>query len=776
MKKLYFLKTMLLLCALVAGSAGVWAATTYKLTQVTSVSAGNKYVFEQGGYVMNNSVSSSALQCTNSYNTTGLTGTESYIWTLEAATNGYYMKNVSLSSSQYLNNSSKTNVSFGSKSSIWAFNFQTDNTVQIQNKNNSDRFLGFTNSTDHAYKAYATSNLEDYSHAIKVYLLEEEVDVTSLAITAAPTKTRYEVGENLDMTGFELDADGTSVTSGYTMTIGGTAIEDGDALNTAGKKTIVVSYGGQTVNQEISVGAVTGLTVTTAPTKTVYEVGETFDPTGMVVTAALSTGEDVEPDTWNKVVTTYTYPTTAFAGSETYVTISYGGQSVNQPITVNAIHVTGVTLNKSSLSILYGETDDTLVPTISPNNASDKSVSWSSDNEDVATVDENGVVTAKAVGTATITVTTTDSGKTATCVVTVTANSEKPSLVETIFEETFANVTNSSEASSNTGNYDNEGWTIDGSVYDLNGYVRMAKGKGPGSLTTPIITNLRNGATLSFKARGWDSDETSFSLEGTNCTLSSTTITGLPYGDSEDFAERTITINNVGDNPQITFSTTTGVRIYLDDIVITQSRTTIPVTLAASGFASYCSPFALDLTPTEDYAAYTVSSTSDATVTFTKITGKVAAQTPFILYNSAKGGETVNLPIIEDDDEGIASVGTNMLRGTLSPTYVTTVNGSYTNFGLSGGKFVKVSDGVVKANKAYLPILTSNLPAAGGARMSIVFEDESTGISSMHNSQCIMHNEVYDLQGRRVESSIFNSQSSILKKGLYIVNGKKVIK
>lgn len=51
-----------------------------------------------------------------------------------------------------------------------------------------------------------------------------------------------------------------------------------------------------------------------------------------------------------------------------------------------------------------------------------------------------------------------------------------------------------------------------------------------------------------------------------------------------------------------------------------------------------------------------------------------------------------------------------------------------------------------------------------------------TDISEIENGKLNIEDEVYDLQGRRMESSIFNSQSSILKKGLYIVNGKKVLK
>ena len=83
-----------------------------------------------------------------------------------------------------------------------------------------------------------------------------------------------------------------------------------------------------------------------------------------------------------------------------------------------SIPVTAVTLGKDTLSLTVGETA-TLAATVEPENATDKTVTWTSSNEDVATVDEDGVVTAVAAGTATITVTA--GGKTATCAVTVSA-------------------------------------------------------------------------------------------------------------------------------------------------------------------------------------------------------------------------------------------------------------------------------------------------------------------------------------------------------------------
>lgn len=84
------------------------------------------------------------------------------------------------------------------------------------------------------------------------------------------------------------------------------------------------------------------------------------------------------------------------------------------------VSVTSVSLNKSSLSMTVGNTE-TLTATIAPSNATDKSVTWSSNNTSVATVSSSGVVTAKAAGSAIITVTTADGGKTATCSVTVQA-------------------------------------------------------------------------------------------------------------------------------------------------------------------------------------------------------------------------------------------------------------------------------------------------------------------------------------------------------------------
>ena len=86
----------------------------------------------------------------------------------------------------------------------------------------------------------------------------------------------------------------------------------------------------------------------------------------------------------------------------------------------NIIYVTSISLDKTSSDLTEGETLQ-LAAIMRPENATNKAVSWMSSNPNVATVDNNGLVTALSVGSATITATTTDgSNLSASCVVTVT--------------------------------------------------------------------------------------------------------------------------------------------------------------------------------------------------------------------------------------------------------------------------------------------------------------------------------------------------------------------
>ena len=95
-----------------------------------------------------------------------------------------------------------------------------------------------------------------------------------------------------------------------------------------------------------------------------------------------------------------------------------------------SVAVSAVAVSPTTATIKVGEST-TLSATITPSDATDKTVTWSTSDEKVATVDA-GKVTAVAEGSATITVTTKDGGKTATC--TVTVSNDAPSSKEVILE------------------------------------------------------------------------------------------------------------------------------------------------------------------------------------------------------------------------------------------------------------------------------------------------------------------------------------------------------
>ena len=110
---------------------------------------------------------------------------------------------------------------------------------------------------------------------------------------------------------------------------------------------------------------------------------------------------------------------TAKAAGEAIITAKVGDKQAtcNVKVTAADVAVESVTLNQSSLELVAGK-EATLTATVKPDNATNRTVAWESNATNVATVDNNGKVTAKAEGTAIITAKAGD--KTATCTVTVT--------------------------------------------------------------------------------------------------------------------------------------------------------------------------------------------------------------------------------------------------------------------------------------------------------------------------------------------------------------------
>lgn len=154
-------------------------------------------------------------------------------------------------------------------------------------------------------------------------------------------------------------------------------------------------------------------------------VGETATLTATVIPDDASV-KDVSWTSGNPSVVTISEKgvITAISAGEAVITVTTieGGLTAMCSVTVEplTISVTGVTLNKSTLE-LKESLKEALTATVSPQDATNQKVTWSSSNPDVASVDAStGEVTAKVVGKATITATTEDGEKSATCEITVT--------------------------------------------------------------------------------------------------------------------------------------------------------------------------------------------------------------------------------------------------------------------------------------------------------------------------------------------------------------------
>ncbi len=172
-----------------------------------------------------------------------------------------------------------------------------------------------------------------------------------------------------------------------------------------------------------------------------------------------------------------------------------GGLKATCDVTVNkkVIAVTSVVLGNTELTLVEGE-EEKLAVAVTPENATDKSVVWESGNESVATVSQEGLVTAVGEGKATITVKTNDGGFSASCEVTVkkkviAVTGVKLSAASMTLREGEKGTLTATVEPANATNKNVEWWTSDLDVVSVtstsggsNGYVE-ARGAGKATVT-----------------------------------------------------------------------------------------------------------------------------------------------------------------------------------------------------------------------------------------------------------------------------------------------------
>ena len=237
------------------------------------------------------------------------------------------------------------------------------------------------------------------------------------SVTLSKTSASLKVGETVTLSATVNPSDATDKTVTWT-TSDATVATVSNGVVTAknlGTATITAKAGEKTATCSITVIPTPVTSVTLNKTSASLKVGET-------VTLTATVGPDDATDktvTWTSsdatVASVSNGVVTAKKIGTATITAKAGDMTASCTITVIPTPVTSVTLSKTSASLKVGETV-TLAATVNPSDATDKTVTWTTSDATVATV-SNGVVTAKKLGTATITAKAGD--KTATCSITV---------------------------------------------------------------------------------------------------------------------------------------------------------------------------------------------------------------------------------------------------------------------------------------------------------------------------------------------------------------------
>ena len=186
------------------------------------------------------------------------------------------------------------------------------------------------------------------------------------------------------------------------------------------------------------------------------------------------------------------------------------------------------------------------------------------------------------------------------------------------------------------------------------------------------------------------------------------------------------------------------------------------VSVTDAGYATYCSDKALDFSAVEGLTAYKATIANNQ-VTFTEVAQVAAGEG--VLLKADEGTYAVPVAAYAAKDTSNAFIGVTESK-TVDAGIFVLMGATESNKGT--GFYKTTKSFTLSANTAYLPTLPEST-------RSFIALDEATSIEGIAAEKQLADGTVYNLQGQRVESSIFNVQSSMLKKGLYIVGGKKML-
>ena len=719
MKKLFLLKTMFLLCALIVGSINVWADEGDELAicQGTGSGYGTRRTLTDShsvGWVLSSS-QTNYLGANSATNHGKVVPTAADLPVVKAVkadatttTTGYYF---------YYTTTAVENVG----------------SLEFSYTGNS----GSTTATAYVVVGDALSaSGGDAYEIIELSATSTTAQNASLGSSGTFTYTFNETQTSARYYGFII------VTSSYKrLTAGTIKLLEGDTTPAGAATTTTINASGIT-NTDIKGGTAAG---SLSATVTVTEGGAAVD--GATVTWSTSDSDVATINASTGVVTlvsagSVTF-TATYAGNSTYA-----GSSSTYNMTVNDTRSTAtLTFTPASLATMeVGDADQNL--TLATD--FDGTITAVSSNSSVATITSNGtnswVISAIAKGSVTFTFTADATANYKAINTTLNMDVVASDKIVLNKKLTFLPTTCGLAGG---------GYTVNDSKTTLNGTF-----KGD-SETTEF-------SGFAFSSTYINASKIQMAKEGVGKITFPTIVSDNGFDVLVDFATNTAKIKIDGvevtgtDATNATLVIQTGDKYCQINSIVLIPRPT--VTLNGSGFATYSSADNFTVTDADAYKmALTISNNEVTGLTGTALSGIIPAGEGILL----KGTASASVTIAFTAEDATADVSGNDLKGTTpasgdAPTPDYSENNYYV---LSGDTFKPYTTAAsFKANKAYFEVAQGVSLARS---FTMTFEDgETTGISSMHNAQCIMNNEVFDLQGRKVAQPT---------KGLYIVNGRKVV-
>lgn len=784
MKKLHLLKTMLLLCALVVGSSNLWAQSDKSATYTSNVTLPTS--------------GSSASACTIIINETNYTGTK-----LGANKSGGSASITAPIGTRYIH---LHVAAWNGKSTSFTYKVGSANAQSISGitsnsgiASNSPFTWGTTtgnsnpNSTNH-YKVIDLGSALESETTITFASTSERVVFWGVNTEALPSgvtlKNGDDVVSSLDMNVGDDDITLTATVAPATANQNVTWESNNTSVATVSNGVVhAVGAGEATIKATSTLNTVYGTCVVTVtagtdPSAVVsesalafgdVEVGKTknmtftITPANLTSDLTIASGNDkytVSPTSIDQdvktpqTITVTAAPTALNDDMDGTITISGGGLSSNKTVTLSAspYQVSTVTLSATNGMIQQGGVTKTSITSRVGNTVT------------VTAVPNSGYVfdswTATGATPASSNTEETEFTLTETEVTLTAIFIVDPRKNTTLDDETIP------APAANVGYGTKQTFVKDGLTWETDGYqpqglaVIQLRTSGSPYLKVPDFSG--NIQTITMSVTDASNSATSKNATTTTATLSfAATKNGSAVKSAGGTATNTIVIDlsKEEENYSTGYITSSGgARIW--DITVTYIPTDINVSISSAKYATFSDHLARNFSG-KGITVYTAK--SDGTkVNLTEVEdGIVPANKGVVLY-SASELNNVAIPVATTDPSNYDDAN-NELVGINVRTLVAKTASTKTNYILSNeasgvGFYLAADDGAyLPAHRAYL---STTSPAT--SRSFLGFDDETTGIESIDVSteNTNVAREYYNLNGQRVTTPT---------KGLYIVNGKKVI-